>query len=143
MNITGKGYAIRYPPEALPGETRKQYHARELNRWRMEEKRRLATERGWTCEREGCEARMEHLDECLVTKGDARGLSIEQYRLVFASCNLALLCARHNVEEAHDRDGAWARAVARYGRERVVAWYASLGLKAPRRDWMVDDQEPA
>jgi len=75
------------------------------------------------------------LDECLVTRGDMRGLDLEQRRLAFASCNLALLCARHNREEAHDRDGAWARACERYGEDAVRKWYAGLGLKAPRKDW--------
>ena len=130
--------AIRYPPEPLDGETRTQYHMRALNFWRMEEKRRLVYERGWACER--CGAKMEHLDECLVTRGNARGFPLWKYRLVFASCNLALLCADCNVNQAHDRDGAWARACQRYGRAAVVGWYASLQLKAPRADWIDDGQ---
>jgi len=123
----------RYPPEPLDSETRQEYHARELNGWRMDEKRRLLKERGWTCER--CGLRAEHLDECLVTRGDARGLPIEKYRRIFTSCNLALLCADCNVNQAHDRDGAWARACERYGEDAVRKWYAGLGLKAPRKDW--------
>ena len=132
--------AIRYPPEPLDGETRKEYHRRVLDAWRMEEKRLLLRERGWTCEREGCQARVEHLDEAIVTRRDAMGLPLWKYRLIFASCGLALLCADCNVNQAHDRDGAWARACRRYGREAVVGWYASLQLKAPRADWIDDGQ---
>ena len=127
---------IRYPPEPEPGETRIEWERRELNPWRQREKARLLRERGRTCERDGCVMPAVDLDECLVTRGNMRGLSLEQRRLAFASCNLALLCARHNREEAHDRDGAWERAVARYGREKVVAWYRGIGLKIPRSDWM-------
>lgn len=65
-----------------------------------------------------------------------RGFSLEQRRIAFATCNLELVCARHNVEEAQDRDGAWLRMCQRYGREVMESWYTSLELKAPRHDWM-------
>lgn len=127
---------IRYPPEPEPGETRQEYYDRVVRAWRMKEKRKLLRERGRTCEREGCMMPATQLDECLMTRRDAMGLPVEKYRKVFASCNLAVLCRKCNTERAHDRDGAWERAVARYGRERVVKWYQGLQLKAPRTGWL-------
>ena len=126
---------IRYPPEPEPGETRIKWERRALNPWRQQEKARLLRERGRTCERDGCMMPAVDLDEAILPRCDLRGLSLEQRRLAFASCNLALLCARHNREEAHDRDGAWRRACTRYGEDAVKNWYAGLGLKAPRKDW--------
>jgi hypothetical protein len=124
---------IRYPPELLPDEQPREWDAR-LRAWRMDEKGCLLGERGWNCQR--CGGRAEQLDEGIVTRGDMRGLSLKQRRLAFASCNLFLLCADCNVNHAHDREGAWARACARYGEDAVREWYGSLGLRAPRGEWL-------
>lgn len=105
-----------------------------MNPWRNEEKRRLLAERGWACER--CGGAAEHLDEGIVPRGDMRGFDLEQRQIAFASCNLFLLCARCNVEEAHDREGAFRRACGRYGEEAVREWYGSLKLKVPRKEWL-------
>jgi hypothetical protein len=102
----------------------------------MGEKLALLAERGWTCQREGCGAQAQDLDEAILTRGDMRGFSWEQRRLAFCSINLELVCARHNREEAQDREGAWARACERYGEEKMRAWYRSMGLRAPRREWL-------
>jgi hypothetical protein len=127
---------IRYPPHPFAGETREQWERRALRPWRMAEKARLLAERGPMCER--CGERAQDLDECCVTRGDMRGLNLGKRRLAFASCNLALLCARCNRESAHDRDGAWERNCGIYGKERMQEWYESLGLRAPRRAWLDD-----
>jgi hypothetical protein len=124
---------IRYPPEPLPDEQPREWDTR-LRAWRMEEKRRLLAERGWNCQR--CGARATQLDEGIVTRGDMRGFSLEQKRLAFASCNLFLLCADCNVNQAHDREGAWAKACAWYGEDAVRAWYFQLHLKAPRKEFL-------
>ena len=127
---------IRYPPEPEDGMTRVEWERELLNPWRQCEKARLAAERKTTiCERCGQRPFID-LDESVIPRCDMGGFSLEQRRIAFGSPNLTLACMRCNREEAHDREGAWDRACERYGRERVVAWYVSLGLKAPRADWM-------
>lgn len=113
---------IEYPPSIS-----------ELNRWRMETKRRLFAQRGWMCER-GCGRRATDLDEGIVTRGDMRGFSDEQKILAFATCNLFLLCAKCN-QTRHYRELAWEISCDRYGEKEVREWYASLNLKAPRKEW--------
>ena len=125
---------IRFPPKPLEDEPAHEWEYR-LRRWRMEEKRRLFAERGPMCER-GCGARAEDLDESILTRGDMRGLSIWQRRLAFCNINLELACAKCNRESAQDREGAFARACKRDGERNVRDWYFSLGLKAPRHDWL-------
>jgi len=127
---------LHYPPEPWPGESRIDWEQRALNPWRNEIKRHLLAERGWACEREGCERPAEHLDEAIIPRCDMRGLSVEQRWLAFCEVNLAVLCAECNTASAHDRDGAWDRACSRYGEQTMKTWYASLGLKAPRKDWV-------
>ena len=124
---------IRYPPGPLEGESRLEWERRALNPWRMEEKARLWTERGSLCER--CEIRLAtDLDEGIIPRCDMRGFSLVQRQIAFASCNLFLLCAQCNREEAHQREWAIVTSAQRYGAEAVLEWYASLELKAPRRD---------
>jgi ribosomal protein L37AE/L43A len=125
---------IEYPPEPLPGESRAEWDRR-VAPWRMEMKRKLLARRGWRCERCGQQGGVLDLDEALVTRGDMRGLSLEQRRLSFGEVNLAIVCADCN-RTRHDREGAWARACGRYGEDVVRAWYASLRLRAPRAEWM-------
>ena len=98
--------------------------------WRSAEKGRLFSERGHTCERCGLQIATD-LDEGIVPRCDMRGFSVEQRRLAFASCNLFLLCARCNREEAHQREWAFGQACRRYGEQAVREWYGSLGLRAP------------
>jgi len=124
---------IRYPPEPEDGQSRVEWEKVHLNPWRNEMKRRLLAERGTACER--CGQPAWDLDEGIVPRADMRGFSLEQRRLAFGEVNLFLLCGRCNRESAHDRDGAWARACARYGEKAVREWYAGLGLRAPRREW--------
>jgi hypothetical protein len=123
------------PPVPEPGESREDWERRALRPWRLEMKRKLLLERGPMCER-GCGRRAQDLDEAVVPRCDMGGLSLDQRRLAFCEVNLALLCAECNRNEAHDREGAWARACQRHGEAAVRAWYAGLGLKAPRREWM-------
>jgi hypothetical protein len=65
-----------------------------------------------------------------------KGFSLDRRRLAFGEPNLSIACARCNRESAHDRDGAWVRACARYGEEAMRDWYWSLDLKAPRKEWL-------
>ena len=122
---------IRYPPEPYENETRLQWEARCLRPWRMEEKARLLRERGPMCERPGCTTVAIDLDEGIIPRCDMRGLPLWKRRLAFGTCNLFLLCARCNREEAHQVEWAFERACQRYGEQRVRAWYASLELRAP------------
>ena len=122
---------LRYPPHSLPGQTRLQWERDRLNPWRMEIKRLLLDERGWRCERCGVTGTVLDLDEGILPRCDMRGLSLEQRRLAFCEVQLFLLCPRCNRESAHDRDGAFERACARYGDQVVREWYVSLGLRAP------------
>lgn len=126
---------IRYPPAALPGESRVEWERRALNPWRQQEKRRLMLERGYICERCGQQAAID-LDESLIPRCDMGGFDLDQRRIAFSSPNLTLACMDCNREQAHDRDAAWKRAVARYGEDTVRAWYFQLHLKAPRIDWL-------
>lgn len=103
--------------------------------WRIEEKRRLFTERGHTCERCGLQMATD-LDEGIVTRGNMRGFSQDQKRLAFASCNLFLLCADCNRNQAHQREWAFGQSCRRYGENKIREWYASLGLKAPELRFM-------
>ncbi len=128
--------AILYPPEPNEEDTRESWERRALRPWRMEVKHQLLTQRGFKCAREGCPNRAQDLDEAILTRQEMRGLSLAQRRLAFASCNLELVCADHNRNGAQDREGAWARACARYGERTMRRWYAGIGLKAPRAEWM-------
>ena len=121
---------VRFPPPPRAGETRLQYERRALNRWRMAEKERLLRERGTICER--CKARtVSDLDEGICTRGDMRGLSLEQRQLAFCNINLFLLCRICNRERAHQREWAFEQSCSRYGEQAVREWYGSLGLRAP------------
>lgn len=64
------------------------------------------------------------------------GTGIIRLQYAFASCNLFLLCARCNREEAHQREWAFRTACDRYGEGAVRAWYASLELRASRYEFM-------
>ena len=112
------------------------YPTGNITAWRMREKARLIDERGWTCERPGCNNRIEDLDEAIVTRKNMMGLSLEQKRIAYCTINLELVCARHNREGAQDREGAWQRAVERYGLETCQQWYASIGFKSPEKRFM-------
>lgn len=127
---------IRTPPLPRKGESRKAWEARVLRPWRMEIKRALLVQRGWRCERCGSGVPPFDLDEGIIPRADMRGLDLEQRRMAFAEVNLFVICANCNRYEAHDRDGSFARACARYGEDAVREWYASLGLRAPRVDWL-------
>ena len=65
-----------------------------------------------------------------------RGLDLDRRRLAFATCNMELACPACNREAAHDRDGAWERACARFGEGAMREWYGGLALKAPRKEWL-------
>lgn len=132
----GKDQMMRCPPGPLDGEAREEWERRALRPWRMEIKRSLLAERGWWCERCGDLSQVLDLDEGVVPRCDMGGLSLEKRARAFAEVNLFLLCPDCNREQAHDRDGAFRRACERYGEEMVRAWYQSLGLKAPRREWL-------
>jgi len=98
----------------------------------MEEKARLWTERGSLCER--CRVQLAtDLDEGIVPRCDMMGFSKGQKRIAFASCNLFLLCADCNRNQAHQREWAFEQSCQRYGEDKVRQWYSSLELKAP--DW--------
>jgi hypothetical protein len=127
---------FRFPPEPEDGQTRIEWEWNLLNPWRNEIKRRLLAERGWRCERCGSRQLPLDLDEAIVPRADMRGLSLDRRRLAFGEPNLSIACAECNRESAHDRDGAWERACARYGEEAMRDWYRSLNLKAPRKEWL-------
>ena len=108
------------------------YPSGNITAWRIKEKGRLFVERGYTCERCGLNIATD-LDEGIVPRCDMRGFSKGQRQKAFASCNLFLLCARCNREEAHQREWAFEQSCKRYGEDKVRQWYSSLELKAP--DW--------
>jgi len=126
---------LEYPPHPNPTDTRETWERRELRPWRMEQKRRLMLVRGGLCER-GCGRVAQDLDEGIIPRSSMMGLSLEKRRLAFASCNLFLLCARCNREEAHQVEWAFEQACNRYGEKTIREWYASIGLKAPRHQFM-------
>jgi hypothetical protein len=131
---------IRIPPPPREGESRQQWETWALRPWRMDVKMALLAQRGWKCERCGSTVRPFDLDEGIVPRCDMGGLSLDQRRMAFAEVNLFIVCARCNRYEAHDRDGAFRRACTRYGESVVRSWYASLGLKAPRADWLPKEE---
>jgi len=126
---------IEYPPEPLEGEDRRSWEVRALNPWRMEMKAKMLARRGPLCAR-GCGRMAVDYDEPIIPRCSMRGLSLEKRRLAFASANAELTCIPCNRESAHDRDGAWRRAVERFGLEAMQIWYASLELRAPDRRFM-------
>jgi len=91
------------------------------------------------CEREGCDRVAEDLDEPIITRGDMRGLSLQQRRLAFSTANMEIACSICNRESAHDREAAFRRACERFGEREVRAWYAGIGLKAPDRRFMIGE----
>lgn len=126
---------IEYPPEPEEGQTRVEWERTHLNPWRQLMKGKLLARHGPMCAR-GCGRFGIDYDEPLLPRCDMGGLSLEKRRLAFASCNGELCCAPCNRESAHDRDAAWERACERYGEGAVRAWYAGIGLRAPRADWL-------
>lgn len=127
---------IEYPLPPLKNETRLEWERRCLYPWRMKIKQDLFRLNG-LCER--CGAPAIDLDEGIVPRSAMRGFPLQTRRLAFASCNLFLLCARCNREEAHQETWAFARACSKYGEDAVRQWYASLNLKVPRYEFMPTD----
>ena len=57
-------------------------------------------------------------------------------RLAFGFPNLFLLCPRCNRERAHRRGEMFEVACRLHGEDVVRAWYAGVGLRVPRSDWL-------
>lgn len=120
---------IQFPPEIEPDMTRLDWERQLLNPWRARMKRLVAARQGGLCAR--CGQPGIDLDEPIIPRCDMRGLSLEQRRLAFGSCNMEYACIACNRESAHDRLAAWERAVALFGLDAMRAWYMGIGLKAP------------
>lgn len=102
--------------------------------WREQEKAR----RKGICEMCG-RANATDLHECIVTRRDAQGLPWERRKLIFANCNMILVC-RACHREIHGTRNArtlwWTKMCGIYGFAEMVRWYEGFEWKVPDRRFM-------